>query len=69
MIYPDNKEVAINGETLTLAQFESVCFGAPVKLAESVLPRINESREVVDELLVRCSRASTVVPLALSAVQ
>ena len=51
MIYPDTNDVEINGETLTLAQFESVCFGAGVKLAPSVLPRINESREVVDELL------------------
>ncbi|MFA5503833.1 MAG: histidine ammonia-lyase [Vulcanimicrobiota bacterium] len=50
-MYLEHRAVEIDGETLTLSQFESVCFGATVSLANSVIPRINKSREVVDELL------------------
>ena len=48
----NEQHIVIDGETLTLEQFEQVCFGAGVSLSPSVLPQINASREVVDDLLV-----------------
>lgn len=43
--------VTIDGENLTLEGFEKVCQGAPVVLAPEVIPKIDSSRKVVDELL------------------
>lgn len=43
--------VVLDGDSLTLDDFESVAQGAPVRIAESVVSRIKESRAVVDELL------------------
>lgn len=44
-------EVVLDGENLTLAQFERAAKGSPVVICNSVLPQINESRAVVEELL------------------
>lgn len=43
--------IVLDGDSLTLEDFERVANGAPVALREDVLPRIRESRRVVDELL------------------
>lgn len=51
MTEADSKQVEIDGETLTLEQFERVCLGAPVVISPAVVPQIKASRRVVDELL------------------
>lgn len=43
--------VVLDGDSLTLEDFEKVAQGAPVQISESVVARIRESRAVVDELL------------------
>lgn len=44
-------EVILDGESLTLVDFERVARGVPVGISDGVLPRIRDSRAVVDELL------------------
>ena len=43
--------VVINGEDFTLRDLENVARGMPVDIAPEVIPKIRESRNVVDELL------------------
>lgn len=43
--------VVLDGETLTLKEFERAALGAPVAISPAVLPQIEASRAVVDELL------------------
>ena len=43
--------VVLDGETLTLKEFERAAHGAPVAISPAVLPQIEASRAVVDELL------------------